>query len=51
MESVVPRTARNGIRPGVQTDLKTKTQKERNGIRTILIEMDLKTDREEMELV
>lgn len=52
MESVVPRSAGNGIRPSVQTDLQAKAQTGRNGIRPILIEMDLKTDtREEMELV
>ncbi len=46
MESVVPCAARNGIRPSIQTDLKTKTKKKRNGIRPILIDMDLKTDTE-----
>lgn len=42
MESVVPRAARNGVRPGVQADLRTKAHRDRRGLRPAIMEADLK---------
>lgn len=45
MKSIVTRSAGNGVRPGVKTDL--KIQRKRNGIRAILIakELNINTER------